>query len=558
MKSSSPKFSWEKYLIITVSACILVLGIRWGLPNENRVKLLLGEAPLTEDFVSALNFHHSKGKDHLSRHGEPREDERIVGLRSFIGSGAAADEPMLYSALARMNPGQLDLNPRGFFSYGGSYVYVVGAVIFFLKSIGACQITNDLYYYLQHPSHVALIYIAGRVINCIAFLGTLALLGKIGDKFGGRLCGTAAMLTLVFSTGVLDQTLVSKPHIYATFWVLLSIFLTIRHSECGAWGYLVMSSIAAGWALGASMATWPVALSFPILLWNGCGKWDTFVKTVAAWGMLSLAFLLTNPYALITFDQFLPAIMKERQASIGLSGFRILGSFKDMSLQAYSFPLGIVGLVTMVQVLVTGPAMLQRMAILGTSFILFSVPLAGTRHFLFVGPLLCFFAGYGTTRFLHCVPNLRKPLKAVILVLLFLPGAIFTLMLARDVILDQNWNEQVQEWARTMRIEGEPSVGIFFGMYGGLMPLKMPPFPFVRANIVNMDSDKLDGRPPEYVLISSYCLDRQPERWAAHPLRPKYSLAYALGFRESYNWFLNFRVQSQSCIAGWVYRRLDP
>ena len=80
------------------------------------------------------------------------------------------DEFLVFSMLSYMDPVGLDFNPRGRFTYGGSYVYPLGGVLFFLKSLGFLHLTRDLSYYLKHPCSIETMYIAGRSIGVLSFL----------------------------------------------------------------------------------------------------------------------------------------------------------------------------------------------------------------------------------------------------------------------------------------------------------------------------------------------------------------------------------------------------
>ena len=128
-------------------------------------------------------------------------------------------------------------------------------------------------------------------------------------------------------------------------------------------------------------------------------------------------------------------------------------------------------------------------------------------------------------------------------------------MWARDVIWDEAWGEPVRAWIKSENIYGS-TIGVFSSRYREfLVPYTLPPFPFVHTRIRLMDTYRPDQNPLDYVLVSNIFDDA--ERWAAHPLRSGYVMTHNLGFRDSYRWFLDFRVQSQSCVACWVYKRVD-
>ena len=130
-----------------------------------------------------------------------------------------------------------------------------------------------------------------------------------------------------------------------------------------------------------------------------------------------------------------------------------------------------------------------------------------------------------------------------------MPGAFFATLFVRDYIDDSNWYEPTVEWIRSAHIGHETNIGVFERPG----PTKFPPFPFLNAQLVNMNMVSKRDSLPDYVIIRGG-LDAK-EMWDRHKVRPQYHMAYDLGNRPSYRWFLNFRTISKSSIAGWVYKR---
>jgi hypothetical protein len=550
MPSYLPRFSWEKYVIIIVAAGFLLFNMNWGLPNKCRNALLLGVKPLSDQQIQELNTR--RGPDDLSH---KLISEPIRSLRAFVVAGVAVDEPGVYYALAHMNPSRLDLDPRGFFWYGGSYLYIVGLHLFVLKSLGLLNTTADFYYYLQNPDQISLSYMAGRFVNIAALLGTLFLVGRLADKLGGRIAGTVAILTLAFSTLTLDMALVSKAHVYASFWVILSIYLIVCYRERETWGYLIGASFAAGWAVGASIAASVVALLFPIVLWDRGDIRRALSRILTVWAIMAATFILTNPYVVINFDKFLAIVPGHPQKPYALSWGRARDCLRILFVQGYCFPLGVVALLGMIQAMVQGVGLIRRIAIASACMIVSSLGALIPRYAIFLGPLICIFAGYGLARFFGAFPQLQARVRIGILIAIFLPGFVFASMLARDVIWDEAWKEPAQDWIKAENIYGSTIGVISSGYREAIVPHTSPPFPFVHTRVTVMDNYRSDQPAPDYVLVSD--IFDEAERWSSHPLRSRYVMTRNLGFRESYRWFLDFRVQSQSCVACWVYKRND-
>ena len=134
-----PGFSWEKRVILLLIGSVLLLGIQWGLPDVKRMGLLLHGQSLSdrqkmlltttrEDALKRRDFEESAKAQRLrqskalsadlkisGQRGFPNvlsEEDRVIDLRSFIVSGSAWDETITYNTLSRMNPGQLNFDPR--------------------------------------------------------------------------------------------------------------------------------------------------------------------------------------------------------------------------------------------------------------------------------------------------------------------------------------------------------------------------------------------------------------------------------------------------------------
>jgi len=568
--------SWEQWLIVIAMGAALSAGIHWGLPNKRRMDLLLGGQSLTErqrqllttlreSYYEKLDAEEDEAaekalrgeKVELAPSGEPggalSEEERLAALRAFLSGSEAIDERKTYSALSRMNPGRLDFDPR-MYIYGGSYLYPLGAILYGFKSIGLLHVTDDFSRYLRRPSEIALLYMAGRGLNIAAFLGTLLLLGRLGMTMAGRLSGTGAMLAYSFSTLPLNQCLVSKPHVYAAFWALLSLYLLVCHAERGRLHHLLLSGAAAGWAAGASLPCGALALLFPIVLWDRRDVGGALRKVAMAWAGMGLVFLITNPYALIRFDRYWLTVKAQTSPEgwgHGSISLRKLGGYiRCVFTQAYCFPVSVLGALGLGEALARGRAPARRVAA-GTVCLLLAIGLSldFPRYSIFVGALICLFAGWGLGVLSRCLRGTSGVVQAGALTLMFLPGAFFAGLFVRDVVWDEKWLGPAVAWARSVEVNARSS----FGVFGSPNPVNSPPFPFLNARVVNLKKWSGEQAPPDFVILGNYSNDRS--LWAAHPLRSQYELAHELGYRPSYDWLLRWRVKSQSRMAGWVYRR---
>jgi len=569
--------TWEQLLIVAVTGTVLLMGIRWGLPNEDTTGLLVYGTSLTVDQReqltqlrdesrsglqqprdSSIERTISGGKNQVRQYaGEALPDtysERhaIFDLKRFVVASSAVDEDYTFSILSDMEPSRLNFDPRGRFTYGGTYLYPLGFALFALKRLGIIEVSRDIAFYFDHPVHITRMYVTGRMFNVLAFLGILVLLAKLGNDIGGRLCGTCSELAFALSTMPLNMSIVSKPHVYAAFWALLSVYLAVLYCQVGKRRYWLLAAGAAGWAAGASFPCWSLVIVFIVLFWN-TDKFRSFIKiTVGAAAVMLLVFLIANPYVILDYRGFGFALAKHWSFQrIDLSGW-----LADLLIRSYSFPLGFVALLGLALAGKGGTGLVKRLAVLGTSLILvawspLSTPPLNPRAAVFVGTLLCLFAGYGLARIREMTDRFWKGLWPMIMLISFLPGICFFVFFARDTILDSCWYKPTRAWLQSAGIGKMTKVGLF----ARPTPLHCPPFPFVNATIVNMNSVQEEPDRPDYVIIRCpHIRTLDLDTWESHFLRSEYTLAHDLGSRRSYEWFLGFRIPNISQKAAWVFK----
>ncbi|MCA1959713.1 MAG: hypothetical protein LDL33_02875 [Desulfomonile sp.] len=564
--------SAAQWLIVGIAGVILVLGIGWEVPSERRMDALLGRGQLSERqkelLVSLREAYYEKVDTETAEiarklyRGEPvdfksfaavkdrsihgpvfSEDERIAGFRSFVLHTAAMDEGKAYQALARMRPADWDFDPK-FYSYGGTYIYPIGVTIFLFKQAGLIHVTKDFSYYVEHPHHVARMYMIGRGFNIIAFLGTLILIGLLGNAIRDRTTGDLGMLTYALSTLPLGQTLVSKPHVFAAFWVMLSIFSAVRFLERRSWGLLVLSAVAAG-----------VIVLFTLLI-DSRSVSASLGRIIIIGGVIGLVFLLSNPYSLISYDLFYVNLKivgnPDGWNYYNLSPVNWLAFAQELLFRSYSFPAVAFALAGLIAALIWGNSVTIRLAG-GLLVLLLLVGMSPTysRITVFVGPLVCLFAGYGLSVTAARLFAGRSVLRKAFLIAMFMPGALFAGLFARDVIFDGAWYAPTVKWIVEARIGPGTSIGTF----GLPDPNFTIPFPFLDTKLVNLYKYADKANAPDYVVLGNAVGFDDEALWARHPLRGSYELAHELGYRPSYDWFREWRTLDEARVSGWVYKR---
>jgi|TARA_B100000315_G_scaffold260428_1_gene321722 hypothetical protein len=550
----------DQWLIIAVMSIVMVLGISWGLPNKQRIELLSGGSTPEKDeifLMNSLSGRYSYGSE-VTEGWNGWESEAGARTGSYIYyliSSSAQDEFNLYKSFSNINPAKLDFDPK-FYHYGGAYLYPVAAILYLFKSINIFYPTLDFTYYYHNPSHIRNMFISGRMLTLSAFVGTLILLGLFGNIFDGRVAGTLSMLTYSFSTLVLNQSLVSKPHIYAAFWAFLAVYQAVLYIKHQKTKFIIISAIASGLAIGSSQLSIPIAIIYPIMLFDRFRIKQTIKYILLTWIVVVTVFFLTNPFILLNFNTY-KSSMGQNTSIFSLSAYNSVLYLKNIFIKAHVFPATIIGFFLLFSSFSKNDNLLKKLTCI-TSILLFIVALgfSGTylRWSLFLSPLICLLSGIGINRLIFQSSGLNKFVKGCLVVLIFSPGVFFTMLFARDVIFDAKWYEPTVEWIKSGPIDSKTTIGIFGTR---VYPVSFPPFPFIKGKLVDIQENLDEQDLPDYVLISLFKKEKFLGQWNQHRFRSNYHLAYNLGDRPSYWWFSNIRTKSLSRISAFVYQLND-
>jgi hypothetical protein len=546
--------------------------VDWGLPSSTRVRILTHDTDLTDADLARLDattesyLVNRRAADSLSVQrleagqfpSRPRTDplgpvftdeNRLRAFRRYLISGSGPDEREPYIALARMRPPKLDFDPHGFL-YGGAYLYPLGGWLFLLRSVSVLSLDPRVSHYIGAPEDAAHMYIAGRMLSLLPFLGVLILLGRFGRIMGHPFAGTAAMLCWALSTLPLNQAVLTKPHVWTAFWATLGVYLLHGYILRQRTRDLVLSSIATGIAVGSSLFAAVMLLFYPILLLRRGKMRESLAHLGLASCLCLVTFLITNPYALLNPESFRVTLTYHGSSSgwgyampsLGKSG-AFLG---DVLLRSFCFPISILGAATAVLTLGHKHPTVRRLAAAWiASLALLGVFLGVARIALFVGPILCLFAGWGAERIRAWKPNPFRTAGVILLVVLFIPGLFLAGLSAYDTIRDDAWVGATESWVNILGSE------TIVGVFENPEPRNAPPLPFLACSLVNLGAYRGGPWDPDYVLLGNYTDDRK--MWEEHPLRSRYTLTRVLGYRDSMDWLLSLRTRSESRLAGWVF-----
>lgn len=548
----------ERWLLVVVMAALLAGSIDWGLPSAERVEALLGERPVTErqrEMLTTLRArHYAGGIVERSAGAELGEIERIEALRAFLLGSSAVDERKPYSALSRMDPGRLDLDPK-IYLYGGSFLYPIGALVLTADRVGWLDVHRRLDRYLEHPEDAARLYLLGRALSAGAYLGVLVLLAPVGDRLGGRLVGTFAMVAWSTSTLALNQAVVTKPHVYAAFWALLAVALLLRAEGLRARD-LALAGAAAGLSVGASLAAAiPVAL-LPLMI-GRCGSTAAWSRRATLlWATAFGGFLLSNPYLPFALTRFASEIHSHGSAESWGYGQIVAAKLPaylgEVIVRGYPMTVSVLALVAAGCSLLRGSPPRRRLgAFLLLQLLVVGVSLANLRISLFVGPLLCLFAGIGAAGIWRVAARRSRALAVLLLLVPLVPGTLSTLLFARDTLATPSEAAEADRWLDGLRLADDTG----FGIYPPLHPVKTPPFPFLNARVVRLDRTVSVESAPEWVVVGNHEEARDLRQWQRHPLRGHYELVRVIGSRPFGGWAERWRVPNQAYKVAWIYRK---
>jgi hypothetical protein len=318
MNARSPR--WPA-LIAGLALALGLCGIRWGLPSRARLERVLPPAADTPEFRARLmqswsSLHERFGSDIMvsaeswtapflgvqrAAPGWTQPPDLLLNsARSFYLRSAHEDEQTLLIVLSRMRPWRFELNPH-LFTYGGAYVYSVGAWLALGAALHLAALHTSLAPYMADPAQMASLYFVGRLFTVAAYLACGLMLLRIGRRHLGEEAGIFAALFFILSPGAVVQAHVLKLHMLWSFLVLWTLDLSLGLLAAGGPAAYAAAGAVSGLAVGTFLQAWPACLvvGFACALRVGALRKSPAaeLKGLAAAAAASLAaFFATNPY----------------------------------------------------------------------------------------------------------------------------------------------------------------------------------------------------------------------------------------------------------------------
>ncbi len=427
---------------------------------------------------------------------------------------------IIFRALQRMNPRQLDLDPR-LYQYGGGYLYLIAGALAGAHVVGFTDLSTNADVFLTHPERFAHFYIVARLISLV--FGALALLAisKLARRAAGSTAAWLAPLCLALSPAFIVAVVEAKPHLPAaclTIWAALS---ALDYRTTGRLRDALRMGLQAGYACGLVLTGVVALLLWPAIL--------LLRRDRQTWRHLTLALLIalgvyvvTNPYVpynlLFNPDVFQSNIGNSTAMYVGQITRAPLGALRVGQLLCESLGPGllIVALVGLIMLTRARPAATWLVATPGLGMLLIAIltgankPAEFARFLVLPLALLTTTAGVLLATLAH--RHILMGLATIVIVLAIVPTAAYVGALHTDAA-------GLEE---TRRLAGlyideilRPQTAV--GVLQEPAPYATPPLDFTRRNVyllpqetpVDLNPDQL----PQMLIFTADISDQHAGAW---------------------------------------------
>lgn len=266
---------------------------------------------------------------------------RFTGLSQGIPFSLGVDEPEIIDrAVLMMRTGRF--NPAPFFDYPSLYIYVQAVVAVARFLFGA--ISGSWETLAQADS--AQFYLWGRAVTAALGTATIFVVYRVGRRFGVAAGLLAALLMATQSLHVRESHFVLTD-VPMTFFVALTLLISVRAVERGRWTSFLGAGITAGLA-AATKYNGGLAILMPFVALLFAGSQNRSLRSFVAVPLgAAAAFLVAAPYTLLELPAFLDAFgrlvnmysragrlaetatvtyLKHLRISMGLTGLLVAGA----------------------------------------------------------------------------------------------------------------------------------------------------------------------------------------------------------------------------------------
>ncbi|MCM8789131.1 MAG: glycosyltransferase family 39 protein [Candidatus Omnitrophica bacterium] len=332
-----------------------IRGIKWGVPDRERISLVFGDVKTVQDLVEPMLSTHLEIQEMQIYYGAPYSRaydtsrsipviingekknvplEIINSMRSYLLRSYGADEQAVIASLSKMNPSKLDFNPH-FFEYGGTYLYPLASFLKLCALFGLVKLEKDMRLYFFQPEEMGKLYAFSRLFGGFLFIFAAFVFFSLCLRIT-RNNTLALMLALLFisAPGFAIWSHYLKPYTSGVFWVVCSLYFVFRYIEERTKSSLVLSSIFAGFSMGSLLSYGYVFISVIFSVIFTCSKLKYILKELfICFLCFTFSYLITNPYTILSWEEFISEISYIQSYWKGSANIDNLGYFMLTSLR---------------------------------------------------------------------------------------------------------------------------------------------------------------------------------------------------------------------------------
>jgi len=516
--------SWTLWALLILVGPFYFLGLRWGLPSNERRDLVLHPRQETQDLYDSL----SVARDQLYKTGSRsldsnptaihREKEKfheqpLHSIGSFLIRSLDGDEQATLVALSTLKTKR---KPE-FYNYGTLYLSGVGLTLLCAQQLGKITLSPDIRFYYRNPNAMANIYFWARTFSALSGLLCAILLYRLTRRLMSPPWSLVATLLFCLAPVNLFLTHVMKPHLLSTAFALAGFNACVDLMNAPNIRNYIKSGILFGLAVGMTINLWPLPLFIAVIHFsntNEKGQADLLARStdLKLWIGMSAsiaAYFLSNPFILMNPHRW----WREMTFQSGAMGFTL--SWRGIPSILKSVPLRGLGLapigLVFLGIIISHRKRSHRfekplLYFLGIYSILFTAQLKQwavhapdtARYFVPGLALMTVIAGWTLEKINFRSQSLAISL-AILCVFISLERSVFAVMNCIDDNPRTAVNMQAGRW-----INSHLKPGTRIGALYNLLTYRHPPFHFLDYDIDLYAPQSVGSHEtPEYFILDS-------------------------------------------------------
>ena len=545
-------------------------GLKWGTPNVERTSAIFKSEAEIESFIPRmmeLRQNYYKSVEAVVDPKQPfRENYRkayqrhsmispfaliptdgvLDQIRGYLIGVDNSDEQNTLIALTQLKSIlKANFIPSfATFYYGGSYLFLCGALAGLGKITGFLTLTPNIDFYFTHPEEIQKMYFLLRAIGpVVLFLSAVFLLLTLKRRYSLP----TAILGVIFylwQPGWIYYGHSAKPHVFAAALLTIGLFFCVKIlTKPGLKDYLC-AGLVFGACAGSLVVNIPIiAMLFLSEFMRLDYNWREFFRSKPMWlgtGVFVLVYLITNFHFFIYFQQFRRLLMAWQEFGTGY-GHLIFANIplylKDI--WTAQIPWFFIPMITLGMLISLKKREKLGILCLMSWITLFSIDLISTRHWGVNLRTIPFYAVFFTIAIQWLLETKNQLLRG--LSLAYITTALTLSAIQCDFYVSQFRSpmtiEEPSSWINS-NIPKESSIGIINGSFG---PASLSAFRFLDYDLVNFPSKEPPIQPkftdlPRYVVLngepsSEFIEDTVGNFYRLKAIWPRRKALFGLTFR---------------------------